>query len=279
MKVNFIGHRGISVYHIPENTRPAIRRAFDEGFDVETDVQWLSDDRATVLYHDNYIPSKSDKNLNGGGFYLPGKKLVYDCEPDELSKAKFSRTKLERLLSAQAGRQIELEINEEPKIATLDDLLPIPNGRRVFLEIKRAANFVEFDDGMVEVIAAWIKRHKLQKKVVIISFNPHDLSKIRDLLPDIEIGIDICGPYAEDLDEATHLRKQIGIKYWNPPFNQTTKELVSAIQRKAKLEVVPWVWGEDMSLELDEIRRLKGLGLRNIITNQPKVADLAFNSR
>src|SRR3990167_6495356 len=114
-----IAHRGISVYESPENTRPALRTALDQGFDVETDVQWVSGE--TFLYHDDYIPGPDDSKLNGGGFYLPsGKKLVYDCSPDELRKALFNKAKLDGLLSAQAGEPIKLDLNETPTIATLD---------------------------------------------------------------------------------------------------------------------------------------------------------------
>jgi glycerophosphoryl diester phosphodiesterase len=269
-----IAHRGISVYKSPENTRGALRTAFDQGFDIETDVQWVGGE--PFLYHDDYIPGPSDDTLNGGGFYLPtGKKLVYDCSPDELRKALFNKAKLEGLLSKQAGETIKLDLNENPIIATLNDLLPIPDGCKAYIELKRPDENKEFNDGLEETVVKWIERNNLHDKVVIISFNIPGLIKARKLDPRIEIGVDVYSDFGRNPQEAQKLRDIIGITCWNPPLEDTSASLVDSIHCLG-LQIMPWTWNEDKGKEIAEVRRVLSLGVDGVINNQAAKVKATF---
>ncbi|GEM_PF-1793807 len=269
-----IAHRGISVYESPENTRHALRTALDQGFDVETDVQWVGGE--TFLYHDDYIPGPDDPKLNGGGFYLPaGKKLVYDCSPDELRKALFNKAKLDGLLSAQAGESVSSNLGEEPKIATLDDLLPIPDGCKVYIELKRPDENKEFNDGLEERVVKWVQKNNLHDKVVIISFNVPGLIKTRSLDPKIAIGVDVYSDFGKDPAEAQKLRDSIGITCWNPPLEDTSAALIDSIHCLG-LQIMPWTWNENKQKEVAEIRRVLSLGVDGVINNQPRRVKATF---
>lgn len=278
--VNIIAHRGISPYKVPENLIQAIEPALKLGFQVETDVQRVKG--GYVLYHDDFIPGPDDKELNGGGFYLPsGKKPTTECTLDEvLLKAQFNRGKLEGLLSKQAGETVHLELNESPKIATLEELFALmkrfPNSK-VFLEIKRPSETDVYNDGVEEEIVGMISDAGLLDNIVVISFNESSLRNTRKANSNISIGADVYYLTAKDpsIDprDAKRMKEEIGISYWNPPFNEITRSLIRASE-KLGLEVAPWVWKENKREELAEIIRLvKGLKLKNVMVNQAVLAE------
>jgi len=261
-------HRGISIYKIPENTRAALREGLEKGFSVETDVQWTKSEQP-ILYHDDYIPGALDLHLNGGGFRFGtiGKKLVYDCTLDEIQNARFDTVKHQIHLSIQAGEFVCLSLNEAPKIATLDDLLPIPDGTKVYLELKRPDEQKKFEDGLEQSIVEWIKKNNLRDKVVVISFNVPGLYKVRSLDPNISIGVDVYDDFAKNPNEAKKLKDTIGITSWHPPLKDTNQKLVDEIH-KLGLKIAPWTWDEKMAKELIEIERVINEGVDGVITNQ-----------
>lgn len=261
-------HRGISLFKIPENTRPALREGLDKGFNVETDVQWTKNGQP-ILYHDDYIPGALDLHLNGGGFHFStiGKKLVYDCTVNELQAAKFNTLKHQIHLSIQAGEFICPTLNEAPKIATLDDLLPIPAGAKVYLELKRPDEQKKFEDGLEQFVVEWIKKNNIRDKVVVISFNVPSLRKVRELDPNIAIGVDVYDDFGKNPNEAKKLKDEIGITSWHPPLKDTNQKLIDEIH-KLGLKIAPWTWNEKMAKELVEIKRVINEGVDGVITNQ-----------
>lgn len=261
-----VAHRGISIYKAPENTPYALRKALASGFDIETDAQWANG--KVILYHDDYIPGPNDSNLNGGGFYLPKeRKLVYDCAEEDLKSVLFDKEKLESHLSCQAREPIRLTLEEEPRIATLDDLLPIPENCKVYIELKRPNNDTSFDDDLERMVLHWIKQNNLLGKVVIISFNLNSLRKARELDTQVEIGVDAKGRTAKDLQQIKKLIDEIRITSWHPPIKQTSKRLIEKVHSLG-ISISPWVWSESKQEELGKILFLVQAGVDGIITNQ-----------
>lgn len=270
----FVGHRGISLYELPENTLPALEEAVRKGFHIETDVQKVQG--GLVLYHDDIIPGPADAEMNGGGFYLPaGKKAVAECGLDELlSGAAFDRQKLEHLLSKQGGMPAALRYTSEPKIAVFDDLVKLLEQERdaeVLLEIKRADNLKFYKDGMEEEICGILKDRGLDERVTIISFNEHSLRSARQAHSTIRLGADVHAELGQNIEEAKRMQAELGLHFWNPPFDIVTAELVAQI-RQMGMEVVPWVRRQTRDQELKMIGELAQLGLPMVITNQAEKA-------
>ena len=275
-----VAHRGL-YYEKPENTGEGLRAALTKGFDVETDVQLLSSGEL-ILFHDDFISSEKDAKVGrtSGGFYLPQTRRVNDCTIGDIRSAVFNQTKLEQILTQQAGEQIKLNIDEAPKIATLDDLLPIPDGRKVYLEIKRFQDEDKpFSDQVVNKVLDWIKANDVEDKVVIISFNQYDLLKTRSLNKDIAIGADVydsMGPTdlhrtntSSNLERAKELRNKIRFTSWHPPLQDINKELVDNLHALGYV-IAPWTWGENKAGELTRINEVAALGADGFITNQAR---------
>lgn len=274
-----IGHRGLNLYRIPENTLPGIKAALEKGFQVETDVQ-RTKDRKKVMYHDDFIPGPNDNKLNGGGFYLPGgKKAVMECTLAEILGAKFDQVKHEAILSKQAGRSIKLNLSETPQITTFDEFLSLieqyPDAK-VHLEIKRPNETATYDDGMEEEVVGEIVDRGLLNKIIIISFNESSLHNTRKVNSDIDIGADVYSYTVRSMKKAKRMIDEIGISYWNPPYKQTTEKLVQRV-RQLGLKIAPWPWGENLSKELVRIGKLKKLNLSHIMTNQTEEAKEILN--
>ncbi len=284
-KVSFIAHRGISLYKIPENTPEAIEQAFKAGFAVETDVQKIQG--GFVLYHDDFIPGPNDTNLNGGGFYLPsGKKQTTECTlKDLLLLAQFDKANHEALLFKQTGEKIKLDYKEEPRIATLGDLIYLLkkySNAKVHLEIKRPIETEIYNDGVEEELVGMLKDDQILEQVTIISFNESSLKNTRKINSTIKLGADIYGKQATSLQEAKRMRDEIGISYWNPPFKQINPATINAFHeiKELGLEIAPWPWGETKQQELDELQNLiQTFQLGTIMTNQAEIADKIINQK
>ncbi len=275
MVPKIIAHRGISVYKVPENTIPALREALELGFAAEADVQKLKD-RRKVLFHDDFMPGESDRDLNGGGFFLPsGKKPVTECTLDELLlQTRFDSTRHEAILAKQAGEPVQLKISKDtPRIATLEELIELvkefPNST-IFLEIKRQDKAALYDDGLEKEIIEMIVDNGLQNNFMIQSFNEHSLRNSKND-KGIPLGALVYSgnPMKPlDFDKADKLKSEIGVSYWNPTFNETDGTLTSTIA-PLKLNIASWVWPENKRTELIEAERLLKLGV-NLITNQAR---------
>lgn len=294
---NIIGHKGISIYKVPENTIPALRRALEAGFLIETDVQRVKDGKKPyVLVHDKYLPGPHDEEFKGrtrieshygNGFYLPsGKKLVTECTVEELqTRAVFDRARLEASLSEHAGEEVNLEITEPPKIATLDDLILLlkqfPESR-TFLELKRPDTYATYNDGMEEEIIGMLQDNDLLANIIINSCNVSTLQNVRNASPDIAISVDT--DYADipdlthNMNEAKRMKDEIGISFWNPPFCEVDSKLLEDTE-KIGIKIATWVQNETKKQELAEIKRLKSIGVRYLFTDQAEEALKIFTAK
>ena len=285
---NIIAHRGISLYKFPENTIPALEKALEAGFLIETDVQKAKD--GYVLIHDKDVSGLNDNGLSkgrtnvethhGNGFYFSsGKKPVSECTLNELlTRTMFDKARLEAALSQQADELIQLELTESPKIATLSDLISLlkkfPNSK-TFLEIKRPDIHATYDDEMEEEIIGVICDNGLLENIIINSSSLSTLKTTRRINSHIAISIDTdyadTPDLAHDMNEAKRIQDEVRISFWNPPFDEVDEKLLEAT-KKIELEVATWVQNETKKDELSKIRRLKSIGVRYLFTNQAEEA-------
>lgn len=180
------GHRGASAY-APENTMEAFRMALDMGADgVELDVH-LSKDGELVVLHDLEL----DRTTDGHG-------KVCDFTLEELKK-----------LDASNG----MEAYRGARIPTLREVYELmqPAGAMVNIEIKSTDSFYP---GIEEKLLELEKEMGMTGRTVYSSFNHYTIAKLRQLDPDVQLGV----LYMSGIYEPWNYAKQVGVQYIHPIF-------------------------------------------------------------
>ena len=159
-KFQLVAHRGCrSLY--PENTLPGFRKAVQLGVDaIEFDVH-PTRDGALVVTHDDTI----DRCSNGTG-------KVHDYTLAELKAFDFGLWKGEEFRGTQ--------------IPTFDEVLDLILGEsdpalQLLIELK------EDDFHCTEQILEIIRRRRIEKRVVVLSFFANQLKHLHKLAPDLRL--------------------------------------------------------------------------------------------
>jgi glycerophosphoryl diester phosphodiesterase len=156
-----IGHRGAS-HDAPENTIASYKLAIEQGADGFEGDYWLTAGGQILDLHD-----KDTKRV-------AGKKLVVTTAP------------FKQLRGLDIGSWKDPKWHAE-RIPTLDEVLAIvPAGKKVFLELKSAAEIVA---PMAKVIAA---SHVSPDQLVIISFHADAIAASKKEMPHIK-ALWLCG--------------------------------------------------------------------------------------
>jgi glycerophosphoryl diester phosphodiesterase len=218
-----IGHRGASA-DAPENTLAAFGLALDQGADgVELDVQ-LSADGWPVVMHDERV----DRMTSGVG-------RVTDLTLAELQR---------------------LEMAQGQTPPTLDEVLETFGTRLLYnIEVK---DFGWRDRGLETAVADLIIAHHLEDHVLVSSFNPLSLRRLRRCLPSRvplalirDAGWLQYGYFVAD-GAADH------------PYFGLVDEAYMGWARKRGYRVNVWTVDDP-----SEARRLSALGVHGLITNKP----------
>ena len=149
-------HRGLWNEKLPENSIAAFKNAIDNGFAFETDVQ-LTKDKVPIIHHDETLERMCGKAVK-----------ISDLTYKELSEYKLLST--------------------DEKIPTLKEVLDLTDGKvGILLELKGESYNTELCDVIAPIIKAY------QGEMVIESFNPLLLKRMRQLLPDMRYGQLVTG--------------------------------------------------------------------------------------
>jgi len=141
----------------PENSRAAIRAAIAAGYGIEIDVQ-LSADGVAMVFHDYAL----DRLTGDNGAV--------------------------RLRSAVALSAVTLCGNDEG-IPDLTEVLALVDGRLpLVVEIKDQDGAMGPDVGPLEAATAEVLRG-YRGDVAVMSFNPHSIAHMAELLPDVPRGL------------------------------------------------------------------------------------------
>jgi glycerophosphoryl diester phosphodiesterase len=230
-----IAHRGASAY-APENTLAAFRLALEMGADgFELDVM-LSADGHLVVIHDDTV----DRTTDGSGLVL--------------------QKTLAELKALDAGVRFATRFAGE-RIPTLQEVFDWVAGSHAFVNVEIKTDSLK-GDGLEEKLVALSRRYGLGERLLISSFNPFALWRMRRLAPDLSLAL----LYAEG--QRICLRNR-----WfaflsrpdalNPGFRMATQEHVCWAKSKGyRLHV----WTVD---EEPEMCWLIALGVDGVITNKP----------
>jgi glycerophosphoryl diester phosphodiesterase len=231
--LNF-GHQGANAA-APGNTLAAFRLAAEMGADgIELDVQ-LSRDGEAVVIHDFTV----DRTTDGQGA--------------------VRRMTLAQLKKLDAGSWFDAAFAGE-RIPTLQEVFDAVAHRLLInVEIKRP---VARSGGLEAEVVRLIEDNNLAHRVIVSSFNPLSLRKVKRLNPNILTAL-LCAP-----DQPLWLRRAwLGPiaphEFRHPHYSMVDERFMAwAVQRDYRVNT----WTVD---EPDEMRRLVKLGVHGIITNCP----------
>ncbi len=154
-------HRGASA-RAPENTLAAFELALAEGADaIELDAK-LTADGHVVVFHDPTL----ERTTNGTGQLAP-------------------RT-LEQLRALDAGSSFSERFRGE-KIPLLEEVFDAV-GKKLFINVELTNYRTPFDD-LVRQVCELVKKCRLEEYVIFSSFLPGNLTKARQILPDVPRGL------------------------------------------------------------------------------------------
>lgn len=178
------GHRGASAY-APENTLEAFRLAMDMGADgFELDVH-MSRDGELVVIHDETV----DRTTDGTGLVR------------ELTLAQLKE------LDASSG----MASYRGARIPTLGEVFDLIRDTRHIVNVE-----VKTDDwfysGIEEKCLALAKEMGVEDRIIYSSFNHHTLRKLRELKPDVKLGM----LFGDIMIAPWEYAKQLSVEYLHP---------------------------------------------------------------
>jgi glycerophosphoryl diester phosphodiesterase len=232
-----IAHRGDSA-HCPENTLASFKSALDLGADLlELDVQ-LTKDRHVVVIHDGSV----DRTTDGTG------------RVGELSFAEL------RKLSAGYPERFGDKFASE-RVPTLAEVLNVARGRaKVMIEIKKESVTDEEDDGIEARTVNGVREARMDKEVLLISFERRALRRCLKLAPELRRGHLFHRATPEEVIAGA---REVDTDLVMPEKGMLSEELTQ-LARKAGIKVATWVVDD-----IEELKDLARFDLFGVGSNRP----------
>lgn len=243
------GHRGARAVR-PENTLVAFEYAIAAGADVlELDLNVTKDD-VLVVTHDAHINTKICRGPGG--------------------ETAIRRLTVEQVKQWDCGAVVNPEFPRQQaapgaRIPTLDEVLELA-GRGNFefnIEMKsdpRQPELAPEPRRFAELTAAAVRRHELEARVMVQSFDFRTLRALKEVAPELRQAALYSG-LPRDFVEIS--REAGGAAIVSPQHLLVTRERVQRAH-EAGLKVVPWT-----ANTLEAWERLIGAGVDAIITDDP----------
>lgn len=248
-KITVQGHRGARTV-LPENTLPAFEYAIEAGADLlELDVS-VTKDNVLVVHHDQAV----NKTICNGP---DGEHAIHSLTLDQVKQFDCG--------SKQAEGFPRQQLKPGTKIPTLDEVLSLaPRGVFAFnIEIKSNPKKPELapePETFARMVIDTVRKHQLEKRVVIQSFDFRVTRAVRSLAPDLTVAA-LYGGFPKDF---VHISKEAGdTQIVSPHYLLVTKGKVRKAH-KAGLKVVPWTPNEAGQWD-----KLIKAGVDSIITDDP----------
>lgn len=253
------GHRGAMALR-PENTMASFEEAIRSGADfIEMDV-FPSKDNVLVISHD---PTINPEHCEGSG----GRKPVHELTVAELRTYDCGSKTLKNFPRQQAM--------PGERIPTLDEVLALANSSKVGfnIEIKSSekwpANYTLPPAQLARMVVDAVRRHKLEKRVLIQSFDFRVVKAVRSIAPDL-VAAALYGPGERGFAD---IARETGVRIVTPNYLLVTPEKLKDAHA-AGVQVIPWT--VDKPADWD---RLIDMGVDGIITNDPGALTAHLKSR
>jgi glycerophosphoryl diester phosphodiesterase len=247
-RIEVHGHRGARAMR-PENTIPAFAYAIAAGVDVlELDMA-VTKDGVIVVSHD---PILHPPVCSG-----PKPEIAIHA----LTLAEVKQWDCGKIQNPGFPKQ---QIIPGTRMPTLEDVFALaPKGTFKFnIETKIFADHPELappPDEFVRLVLALIRKHHLESRIILQSFDFRTLHEMKKIAPEIQLAALYEG-LPKSFVEITH---EAGADMISPQFKLVTPEQVKA-SHAAGFPVVPWT--ADTPADWD---RLMAAGVDAIITDDP----------
>jgi len=226
-----VAHRGASG-HAPENTLAGFELALRMGADaIECDVH-LSRDGQLIVIHDFTV----DRTTDGHG-----------------PVARQSSVELKKL---DAGSWRGPEFAGQ-RIPTLSEVLDLARGRaRVAIELKQGPVYYP---GIEQTLGAAVRYAGMAEDVLVISFDHFALRRLREIAPEIAVGV----LYAARPVDGVAMARAADAQILEPQWSMVTADDVEAAH-EAGLLVVPWAVNDP-----EQMSSILALGVDGLATDYP----------
>jgi len=239
---SIIAHRGASAY-APENTLAAFKLALQQGADgIELDAK-LTADEQVVVFHDRTVDRVT-----------PCKGRVNDLTLADLRKM-------------DAGSHFDIAFRSE-SIPSLEEVFKAV-GQLTFINIE-LKEFDSFTDPLPEKVAQLVKRYRLTQRVLISSFNPISIIRIRRMLPETPIGLLALRGKAGLLARSWPGRL-IRYQSLHTELNDATPNLIEDVHLRGCRVFVYTV------NQMEDMRKMYEMGVDGIFTKDPLRARQVLN--
>lgn len=254
-KIEVHGHRGARAI-LPENTIPAFDYALEVGVDViELDMA-VTKDKHVIVNHDLVVDTNICK-------YKNPVKPIYELTLKEIKKIDCGSIKNPRF-----PKQKPIP---GTKIPTLDEVFSFvknskhANAKTVQfnIETKSKELFPHLTPSPMEyakLVNKVIKKHKLEDRVILQSFDIRTLQAMKKVNPKIKLSF-----LYVDIDKVfTAYADRLGMDIISPYHKWLSKKLVTGMKKK-NMKVMPWTANTEA-----DWKRLIEYGVDGIITDDPK---------
>jgi len=252
---------------MPENTIPAMLKAIDLGVTtLEMDVV-VSKDHKVVVSHDVYFNGMITTAPNGKFLTNEeaGKHQLYSMPYDSIKKYDVG-LKLHPFFPRQEKMRVTKPLLQDLLMATEAYALNQRKNIRYNIEIKSDP----VNDGkkhppidkFVDLVMSNINSKGLKSRTTIQSFDMRALKEMHKSYPRISTALLI-----EDFDHRSFREQMNKLDFkpsiYSPHFSLVNADLVEQCH-KQNMKIIPWTVNA-----LEEIRRLKTLGVDGIISDYP----------
>jgi glycerophosphoryl diester phosphodiesterase len=243
-KILVHGHRGARAMR-PENTIPAFQYAIGAGVDVLELDMGVTKDGVIVVSHDPYLEPPVCSGPRG-------KTAIH-----ELTLAEVRQWDCGKIKNLLFPKQTPIPGTHMP---TLDEVFDLAPGSQVQfnIETKIFADHPELappPDEFVRLVLAIVRKHHLENRVMLQSFDFRTLQEMKKIAPEIKRVALWEGDASRDF---VSIAKEAGATVISPYYPQVTPEKVAAAHA-AGVEVVPWTankpadWDKLIDAKVDAI--------------------------
>ncbi|MEY8000758.1 glycerophosphodiester phosphodiesterase [Clostridium sp. Mt-5] len=223
-----IAHRGFSGLY-PENTMLSFKKAAEAGADgIETDLH-VTKDGVIVICHDETI----DRTTNGSGF-------IRNHTYEEIRK---------------------FNAGEGEKIPSLDELLSYVKDKDLLLNLELKNDIIHYNNLEKNTIDK-IYQYKLEKNVIISSFNHKSMQKVKQYDNSIKTGL----LYGTAIYKPEEYAKKMGADALHPLFSLVMDAKIVQDIKKSGILINTYTVNRK-----NDMKKLIDLGVDGIITNYPNI--------
>lgn len=240
----FIAHRGESEI-FPENTIPAFQAALDRGSTwIELDVQ-LTQDGVPVVMHDPDLKKFGKSHL-----------IVEKLSFQELQKIDAGSWKNPEFASV--------------KVPSLNEIMHKLEGVGVNIELKREINSDKRSVALKQISSA-IKGRKMEKQVIISSFDYDFLKLSKEIMPDVATGLLYRFSFKNIRQNISEILRQTGAEFFHCSVKQVNRAWMDILHTH---NIPCNVYTVN---DVNQIMKLKKLGVAGIFSDRPSALSKEYD--